>query len=130
MAKMYIWKGLSETLRPEGSTPTLEKMSLIPKRLNPVKNYTNSTGKTWMYRTSNISKVNIAKYNQYHQNIGSDKFYRFASLAPIKGMHCTTAASRALLAGGVFNIPILRMPWFLDMQMRLRNVAYLSYTLH
>jgi len=45
-------------------------------------------------------------------------------------MHCTIAASRALLSGGVFNIPILRTPMFLDLQMRIRDYAFMGYNLN
>ena len=50
-------------------------------------------------------------------------------LFPIKNMHCAIAASRALLNGGVFNLPVLRIPLLLDMQMRIRDYVYISYSL-
>lgn len=53
-----------------------------------------------------------------------------ALITPLKNMHCTIAASRALLSGGVFNIPILRTPMFLDLQMRIRDYAFMGYNLN
>jgi hypothetical protein len=50
-----------------------------------------------------------------------------ALLFPVKNMHCTIAASRALLAAGVFNLPLLRMPLLLDFQMRIRDYTHLSH---
>ena len=54
--------------------------------------------------------------------------YQMTSIFPrLQGsMHCTIAASRALLHGGVFNIPFLRMPALLDLQMRIRDYTYYS----
>lgn len=96
------------------------------KKLNPVTDYVSPKVGS-LYRTVDINKINITGYNNYISTLPKQgQFYRLASFVPIKGMHCTIAASRALLAGGVFNIPILRMPWLLDLQMRIRNYTYLS----
>ena len=100
-----------------------KRLPFATKRLNPVVNYHSPCE----FRTVVINRVNKVSYYKYISQLPkTGQFYRWASLVPIKGMHCTIAASRALLAGGVFNIPILRMPWLLDLQMRIRDYTYLS----
>lgn len=107
---------------------TKQQSSLLFKKLNPVTDYKNSFGQSWKYRTVGISGVNKAAYNNYISKLPQDgQFYRMGSLIPGKGMHCTIAASKALLKSGVFNMPILRMPWTLDLQMRMRDYTYLSH---
>ena len=80
-----------------------------------------------------IKHVNMEKFMSYSNSVlSSGKYYRFASVLPFgigKAMHCTIAGSRALFNGGVFNIPFLRMPALLDLQMRIRDYAYLGYML-
>ena len=106
-------------------TSIWEKLPYAPKRLAPTTNYTNT--KDFFFRTVDINRVNTGLYRDYISQLPKPgQYYRYASLFSIKSMHCTIAASRSLLAGGVFNLPILRMPWLLDLQMRIRNYTYLS----
>lgn len=108
--------------------PTGELIPIGFKKLRAVTDYTNSEDPSWSYRTVGISGVNKSTYYNYISQLPKEgQFYRMASFVPIKGMHCTIAASRALLRSGVFNLPIFRMPWTLDLQMRIRDYTYLSH---
>lgn len=80
------------------------------RRHKPVTNYTNSKVGPFN-RNVQVNKINLEGYNNYINSVPkSGQMYRMAILFPTKNMHCTIAASRALLNGGVFNIPVLRMP--------------------
>ncbi|MFO0451263.1 MAG: RHS repeat-associated core domain-containing protein, partial [Pseudomonadota bacterium] len=86
---------------------------------------------TKLARWVKIKGVNTEKFFQYKEAIKPyQQKYLFASFLPRQSMHCTIAGSRALLRAGVFNIPILRMPWMLDLQMRIRDYTHLSYVLN
>ena len=124
---LFSWGAMTKEGKryfPEDAT-LRERLPFAPRKLNPVTDY--SSVKSKLFRSVSVRHVNLSGYRSYVQSLpGNDQFYRFATLFPIKGMHCTIAASRALLAGGVFNLPILRMPWLLDLQMRIRDYTFLG----
>ena len=123
--KTFSWGAMT----PEGDYYPRELKYLF-KKLNSVTNYKNSTGETWLYRTVNIRNVNLESYYNYINSIGNKGFsYRMGVFMPLKSMHCTIAASKALFSAGVFNLPIFRAPALLDFQMRIREYMYLSYSL-
>jgi RHS repeat-associated protein len=123
--KTFSWGAMT----PEGEYYPREFKYLF-KRLNSVTNYKNSTGETFLFRKINIRNINLDSYNEYIKNVGSKGIsYRMGVFSPIKSMHCTVAASRALFSAGVFNLPIFRLPILLDFQMRVREYMYLSYSL-
>lgn len=99
------------------------------KEHKPTTNYTNSKVGPFE-RSVRINKINLEGYNSYINSVPkAGQMYRMGLLFPIKNMHCAIAASRALLNGGVFNLPVLRIPLLLDMQMRIRDYVYISYSL-
>ena len=99
------------------------------KSLDPVVDYSNSV-KGLLARSVDIKGVNLSGYQKYINTLPGGIRYKMALITPLKNMHCTIAASRALLSGGVFNIPILRTPMFLDLQMRIRDYAFMGYNLN
>ncbi len=114
----------------QGSTQHYERtLPTAFKSLDPVVDYTNSETSI-LLRSVDIKRVNIAGYQKYINTLPGDIKYKMALIMPLKNMHCTIAASRALLSGGVFNIPILRTPMFLDLQMRIRDYAFMGYNLN
>jgi hypothetical protein len=78
------------------------------------------------YNTSiNVNNLRLDKYTNYANSLVEKKVHY-----TIHSMHCAVAQSKALLHAGVFNIPILRFPYFLDFQMRIRNISHLNFLLH
>ncbi len=76
------------------------------------------------YRTQNISGLMVNKAMAYADRLAlSGKKYAFFGGL---GLNCASAAGRALLHGGVFNIPI-GIPGLLSMQMYARQYGHLSY---
>ena len=80
-----------------------------------------------------VNGVNLEKMQKYisglSQQANAGKVdYMMTTFFPRvqNSMHCTIAASRALLHGGVFNIPFMRMPPLLDLQMRIRDYTWYS----
>jgi RHS repeat-associated protein len=112
-----------------------EKLPIAFKNLREDLTINYGNGSDWFTaRSVSIKRINLDKFNAYKNSVlASGKYYRFSTVAPFglgNSMHCTIAASRALLRGGVFNIPFLRMPWTLDLQMRIRDYTHLSYFLN
>ncbi|MFN8843478.1 MAG: RHS repeat-associated core domain-containing protein, partial [Chryseotalea sp.] len=109
-----------------------EKLPVAFKNLKKDLTVNYSNGDDWFTaRSIDIKRINIDRLTTYKNSVlSSNKFYRFTSVAPFgigNSMHCTIAASRALLKAGVFNIPFARMPGLLDLQMRMRDYTHLSY---
>ena len=125
--KLFSWGAMTEDGKryfPEDAT-FRERLPFALKKLNPVTDYNSVRSK--LFRSVPVKRVNLGGYRAYVESLPANgQSYRFATLLPIKNMHCTIAASRALLAGGVFNLPILRMPWLLDLQMRIRDYTFLG----
>jgi hypothetical protein len=89
--------------------------------------YKNIINPSPFYRTQNISGLMVNKAMAYAERLAlSGKKYAFFGGL---GLNCASAAGRALLHGGVFNIPI-GIPGLLSMQMYVRQYGHLSYMLN
>ncbi|MGQ1947252.1 hypothetical protein ACT3CD_09165 [Geofilum sp. OHC36d9] len=67
-----------------------------------------------------ISNIRLDKVNQYVS--GNLKIFRYSAL----NTNCVTSVSNALLKAGVLNMPFLRHPSLLQMQMFARRYSYFS----
>ncbi len=113
--------------------PKKSHLNLIFKKFsNIVTNYKNGEKEGDLTRYVTINRINRSKLLAYKSSLStSGKQYVFGSISPLgNSMHCTIAASKALFHAGVFNLPFLRLPPLLDLQMRIREFTFLSYNLN
>lgn len=98
-----------------------------------LKSQPNGTNR-WDNYSVDVDKFSVTKIDI--KNVRVDKINNFANselqnfnygIFKWNGYSCVSACSKALLQGGVFNIPFLGHPSILQLQMVARQNAYLSY---